>query len=262
VTDQGEEGNQNKEEEEVIDVHAKQFYKVVILNASTVTLQYAPAAGYLFAVAFKLRFSFHPLGRVPQHVGRRGLYNCSVDYFSTFRHHLDCDRRQDCEAGQDEGDHCFLCPPGQAALNRTCPFCLGGRTAPPGNGKCYVSAKLDRLPEDFDSFLPLAHTLCQGYGMRLAVLRSVRDLLSVSLGNDMFTECFDGDDYEFFGSLWSTPYDVHQIGLFYGGHRVPSIYRQVLSLYITFEPSSPHPTNNTTTDILHYNAVKTVNTVL
>jgi hypothetical protein len=122
VSGEGEEETESVEEkEQVISLPIEQFYTLVILNASTVTIQYAAAVtdGLFITTAFMLRFSFHPPGRVPQRVGSGGLYNCSVDYFSTFRHHLDCNRRQDCEAGQDEGDHCYLCPPGQAAFNRT-----------------------------------------------------------------------------------------------------------------------------------------------
>ena len=100
-----------------------------------------------------MRFSFHPKNQIPQRLSS-GLYNCSVKYYWVFRRHLDCNKKVECEDGQDEGRQCSLNKPG-------CHLWLGsGR-------KCY------KLISFLSKITPKRAMLeCQVRDARLATLRS------------------------------------------------------------------------------------------
>lgn len=56
-------------------------------------------------LGFKAVFSYHKWSEVPTKL-RSGLWNCSVSYYSDFKHHLECNLQLECHDGLDEGPHC------------------------------------------------------------------------------------------------------------------------------------------------------------
>ena len=60
--------------------------------------------------SFKIRFSFHPLHARPRK-SLSGLFNCSVPFFTSFKEHLHCNLKQECETREDEGGHCPFSSP-------------------------------------------------------------------------------------------------------------------------------------------------------
>ena len=103
-----------------------------------------------------MSFSFHPSFAAPR-VLNNGLFNCSVNHYSTFQQHLHCNLQQECEGGEDEGAHCpFSSPP-----------CKGWIEA---GGKCY-------FPIDFDYTIPWqrARTACEKKGAKLAMMKTTRE---------------------------------------------------------------------------------------
>ena len=60
--------------------------------------------------SFKIRFSFHPLHAWPRK-SLSGMFNCSVPFYTSFKDHLNCNLKQECEEREDEGGHCPFSSP-------------------------------------------------------------------------------------------------------------------------------------------------------
>jgi hypothetical protein len=138
-------------------------------------------------MVFKLLFSFHPEKQAPVRLSS-GLFNCSVENFPTFRHHLDCNNVQECEEGEDEGPHCLRCQGRQQAAvssghggeQASCPFCPGGVESL-HNSKCYSTEILHSQPDTFGEFLASASETCRNKGGRVVVIKSQRDQIGVAM---------------------------------------------------------------------------------
>ena len=73
-------------------------------------------------IFFELLFSFQSDSKVLDKL-KSGLYNCSVEDYWRYRHHLECNLKVECEDGRDEAGHCpFSSPacPGWVASLRKC----------------------------------------------------------------------------------------------------------------------------------------------
>ena len=105
----------------------------------------------------KLFFSFHPKTKV-LHKLSSGLYNCSVDYYQTFRHHLDCNLKVECEDERDEGRHCPY----------SSPACDGWVAT---LHKCY---KMFSLESDISG--PRARDACRALGSELASIKTEQEI--------------------------------------------------------------------------------------
>ena len=60
--------------------------------------------------SFKILFSLHPSYARP-HKSHSGMFNCSVPYYASFKDHLHCNLKQECEGREDEGGHCPFSSP-------------------------------------------------------------------------------------------------------------------------------------------------------
>lgn len=78
-----------------------------------------------FGPCFRMYFSFHNQSRLPQFEKIESvlIWNCSVPYWNDFRHHLECNWKEECENLEDETDCPYsegICPPAQIAASGTC----------------------------------------------------------------------------------------------------------------------------------------------
>ena len=60
--------------------------------------------------SFKIHFSFHQWHSRP-YKSHSGMFNCSVPYYASFKDHLYCNLKQECEGREDEGGHCPFSSP-------------------------------------------------------------------------------------------------------------------------------------------------------
>ncbi|KAL8589162.1 hypothetical protein ACOMHN_052500 [Nucella lapillus] len=70
----------------------------------------------------KLFFSFFHPSKMPQKLPS-GLWNCSVSYYSSIHHHMDCNLKTECEDGRDETEHCPFSSPECQGLVALCNRC-------------------------------------------------------------------------------------------------------------------------------------------
>ena len=105
----------------------------------------------------KLFFSFHPKTKV-LHKLSSGLYNCSVDYYQTFGHHLDCNLKVECEDERDEGGHCPY----------SSPACDGWVAT---LHKCYKMFSLESYISG-----PRARDACRALGSELASIKTEQEI--------------------------------------------------------------------------------------
>ena len=70
---------------------------------------------------FRLWYSFHNASALPEKTSD-GKWNCSVTYWSDFRHHFPCNLVSDCAAGEDEMNcpYTGLCGPGLLTISGRC----------------------------------------------------------------------------------------------------------------------------------------------
>ncbi|KAL8591657.1 hypothetical protein ACOMHN_056773 [Nucella lapillus] len=52
-----------------------------------------------------------------------GLWNCSVEWYSSIQHHVACNLKQECEDGRDETEHCVFSSPDCQGLVALCDSC-------------------------------------------------------------------------------------------------------------------------------------------
>ena len=105
---------------------------------------------------FQLKFSFHPESKAPKRL-LSGLYNCSVDYYRTFKQHLHCNLKVECEDGRDETGRCPF----------SSPACQGWVAS---RRKCYkvINLQSDIAPSD-------AVLECRARGATLASIRTKQE---------------------------------------------------------------------------------------
>ena len=103
--------------------------------------------------SFKMYFSFHTYSDLP-HQLQNGLFNCSVVHYTSFKTHLHCNLKQECEGREDEGGHCPF----------SSPACDGKMAV--GSTKCYSL----HVSDNKISWLE-AQELCQAKSGQLATLR-------------------------------------------------------------------------------------------
>ncbi|KAK7095196.1 hypothetical protein V1264_006640 [Littorina saxatilis] len=86
---------------------------------------------------FKFKFTIQPFSKTPKRL-KSGLFNCSVPYYASFKQHVHCNMKQECEGGEDEGGHCPFSSPacnGSVAVNNKCytlfvqPLALSGTSS-------------------------------------------------------------------------------------------------------------------------------------
>ncbi|KAK7096195.1 hypothetical protein V1264_005518 [Littorina saxatilis] len=71
---------------------------------------------------FKIKFTIQPFSNTPRRL-QSGLFNCSVPSYASFKQHVHCNMKQECEGGEDEGGHCPFSSPacnGAVAVNNKC----------------------------------------------------------------------------------------------------------------------------------------------
>lgn len=92
-----------------------QLYRVDFLNVEFSSDYYGENSG------FRLRFSFHNASSL-LHKTSEGRWNCSVTYWSDFRHHFPCNLMSDCAAGEDELNcpYTGVCGPGFLTISGRC----------------------------------------------------------------------------------------------------------------------------------------------
>ena len=108
--------------------------------------------------SFKIYYSFHPWHARPYKSTSR-MFNCSVPYYASFKDHLHCNLKQECEGREDEGGHCPFSSPacdGDMAVAGTKCFSL------------HVSQKKISWLE--------AKGLCEDRSGQLAILRSQKEV--------------------------------------------------------------------------------------
>ncbi|KAK7482380.1 hypothetical protein BaRGS_00026399, partial [Batillaria attramentaria] len=103
---------------------------------------------------FKMLFSYHPKPQSPRKLSS-GLFNCTVTYFSTFKHHVECNLKQECQGREDEHGYCPF----------SSPFCKGEVAA--SSHKCYKYFSADGLVTWYD-----AQRHCQTLGKELAMMKT------------------------------------------------------------------------------------------
>ena len=140
---------------------------------------------------FKMLFSFHPTDAVPQMLSD-GRFNCSVDHFSSFREHLDCNMEQECDNRQDETGQCPFSSPA-----------CGGKVA--SHNKCYFYIRVGRMSWN------LAEDKCREHGGRLATIKTSQELL----------------DAKQMPLLSKEEKIVVYVGMVFDGTRVPMMYRNI-----------------------------------
>ncbi|KAK7098670.1 hypothetical protein V1264_002917 [Littorina saxatilis] len=149
---------------------------------------------------FNMSFSFHPVTETPPKLGN-GLFDCSVAYYSAFRHHLDCNLRTECQDGRDETHHC---PYSSVACK--------GKVA--SGNKCLVHVSRTVLadlkpwlPNPYDGF----RSYCRHLGGNLVTIKSLAELAD-------FSKLFQTGETKSMG--------VHT-GMTYGDVTIPNVYRYV-----------------------------------
>ena len=105
------------------------------------------------SVSFSICFSFHVYPALPQQL-QGGLFNCSVAHYASFKDHLHCNLKQECEGREDEGGHCPF----------SSPACDGKMAV--GGSKCYSL----HVSNNKISWLE-AQKLCQAKSRQLVTLR-------------------------------------------------------------------------------------------
>jgi hypothetical protein len=237
-------------------------------NASSVAVSFSGVSSEARVVAFQLYYSLLPYDKAP-YLARDTKtleyfassfkykfassfkydrqYDCSVDYFPLFRKHLDCSGEVECEGGEDEGDHCHACQFTHHADTGRCPFCPGG-VDNRRNGKCYSFERVENLTNstDFNEFLPMARETCRLKEGRVAFLKNILDIATISLSSRFYNNyhCFEN-----FISNWGalpSSYTNHEymehiymtfVGMIYGGLSTPNLYRQ---MWISADRSVSH----------------------
>ena len=61
-------------------------------------------------ISFQIYFSLHVDPTLPQQL-HNGFFNCSVAHYASFKDHLHCNLKQECEGTEDEGGHCLFSSP-------------------------------------------------------------------------------------------------------------------------------------------------------
>ena len=113
------------------NIHEMKYVNVMkVYNTTHVHVCYTSFTFYDQS-CFKMLFSFHPEGTVPQ-ILKGGLYNCSVHYYWRFRQHLQCNIEVQCEDGRDEAEHCPF----------HSPVCPGGVEV---YHKCYMLFRFNKM---------------------------------------------------------------------------------------------------------------------
>ena len=180
-----------------------------LLDASNVTLRWRKhpkrcdvwLASHRGLVCAKMYVSFHPRSKTPQRLSS-GLFNCSVDYYWTFKQHLDCNLKVECEDGRDETGHCPFSSPachGWVALRNKC-------------YKYFSADTIERSAEEKQSPYTKSARFCSSLNARIATF----------LTNDDFTTLYNVFEerlqVEFLG-------EHAVVGLSFGALSVPSMYR-------------------------------------
>jgi hypothetical protein len=215
--------NPGKDEEVTEIPRARHFKELFYATSFTVLYIMLPKLNARIG-GFKLAFTFHPSDNLPQKL-ESGYYNCSVDYYASFRRHFECTSQQECGEDSDVSDenNCLACS-SQSQDRGDCAFCSGGVGAP-HNGKCYLTVPVTTQYSDMESFLTTASTTCEERGFKMAVVKSLRDVISVPQYDT--TRC----QASLHISLDDRYFDGYTMGVFYGGLSVPNIYRQVWTGY-------------------------------
>ena len=183
-----------------------------LLDASNVTLRWrkhptrcgVQHGKHRHFVCAKMYVSFHPKSKTPQRLSS-GLYNCSVDYYWTFKQHLDCNLKVECEDGQDETGHCPF----------SSPACHGWVAS---RNKCYKYFSADtiaRSVEEKQSPYMKSVSFCSSLNASIATLRTRDDITTIY---NVFKERLHA---EFL-------FERAVVGLSYGSLSVPSMYRGLI----------------------------------
>ena len=104
-------------------------------------------------IPFKIVFSLHTHPDLPQQ-SRNGFFNCSVAHYASFKDHLHCNLKPECEGREDEGGHCPFSSPA-----------CDGKMAVAGT-KCYSL----HVSDNKISWLE-AQKLCEVKSAKLATIR-------------------------------------------------------------------------------------------
>ena len=113
------------------------------------------------SVCSTIRISFHPKDKVPQRLDN-GMYNCSVDFYWRFKHHLDCNLKVECEDGRDETGHCPF----------SSPACRGWVAS---RNKCYKfvsEGNLDTVAKGQQSLVMKFSKFCASLNSSVAIFSS------------------------------------------------------------------------------------------
>ena len=108
--------------------------------------------------SFKIYYSFHA-GHARPYKSNRGMFNCSVPYYASFKDHLHCNLKQECEGREDEGGHCPF----------SSPACDGDMAV--AGTKCFSL----HVTQKKISWLE-AKGLCEDRSGQLAILRSQEEV--------------------------------------------------------------------------------------
>ena len=108
--------------------------------------------------SFKIYYSFHPWHARP-YKSNSGMFNCSVPYYASFKDHLHCNLKQECEGREDEGGHCPF----------SSPACDGDMAV--AGTKCFSL----HVTQKKISWLQ-AEGLCEDRSGQLAILRSQKEV--------------------------------------------------------------------------------------
>ena len=108
--------------------------------------------------SFKIYYSFHPWHARP-YKSTSGMFNCSVPYYASFKDHLHCNLKQECEGREDEGGHCPF----------SSPACDGDMAV--AGTKCFSL----HVTQKKISWLE-AKGLCEDRSGQLAILRSQEEV--------------------------------------------------------------------------------------
>ena len=171
-----------------------------LLESSTVTVVWPRQ--YNTREYIKLQFSFHHKDKPPHRLSS-GLFNCSVDDYWTFRQHLHCNMKAECQDGQDETGHCPFSSPA-----------CGGWVA--SRNKCYRHVSKETLTK----YVPYARSAhlkaaeyCASHNASVAAPTDKEDMNSLFFITDL---------------LYNEPTVVR---LMFGQLAVPNIYRRSLLTY-------------------------------
>ena len=127
----------------------------------------------------KMLFSFHPKNKALQRLNN-GLFNCSVDYYWRFQQHLSCNKKVECEDGQDETAHCPFSRPACQGLVASTHKCYRLFSRSGAEGMNYLTAM----------------SICRTLGLRLLSIKTIqvlRDLYKLYCGRN--TDGFELEDY-------------------------------------------------------------------